>query len=248
MSITPRTALILRIVIISVIYFLLNNPVGYTQWKLFQIALYPIRIFVVFLHEFGHAAGAILTGGKVHSIEILTNAGGFARSSGGYRPVIIMGGYVGSALFGNILFYIGAKKPNWVKPTLCVIIFIMLVTGFLWYKTVFTTAILCGFSLILFWVGFKTKLGREVLMFFGLASILYIIQDFRVGPSGDLANFEKEMKFLPAQVWMYIWLGIVLALLALNLKLLFSVREVETPPVKRNRVNTKKGFNPLKKK
>jgi len=244
---TSRTSIALRIIIITAIYFILNNPVGWTQWRLFQAILYPIKIFVVFLHEFGHAAGAIVTGGKVHSIEILKNAGGFARSSGGYRPVIIIGGYVGSALFGNALFYIGAKKPNWVKPTLGVIIFIMIITAFLWYKSVFTTFVLCGFSLLLFWVGFKTRFGREVLMFFGLASVLYIIQDFRVGPTGDLASFEKEVGLFPARVWMYIWLVIVLGILVLNLKMLFNIRDIEPPPPRR-KIDTTRRFNPIKKK
>lgn len=85
-------------------------------------------------------------------------------------------------------------------------------------------------------------------MLLGLASVIYIIQDFNVGPSSDLAAMERELKYIPAKIWMYIWLGIVLALLALNLKLLFTVKEVEPPAPKRKRVNTTKRFNPIKKK
>lgn len=233
---TPRSALILRIIIITAIYFGLSTYGGLMGWRV----LYPIRLFVTFLHEFGHATGALITGGAVEHIEIQPNSGGLTSTFNGNRSVILMGGYIGSAIFGNLLFYIGARKENWVKPTLVIVIAAMLITGFIWYNTLFTTAVLCGFSALLFFVGFKTKFGREILMLLGLASVIYIIQDFRVGPSSDLAAMEREMKFIPAKVWMYIWLSIVLALLALNLKMLFTVKPSKTPKpqTKRKRVNS----------
>lgn len=57
-------------------------------------------------------------------------------------------------------------------------------------------------------------------MFLGLASVIYIIQDFNVGPTSDLKAYEEEMVFIPAQVWMYIWLGVAVLLLMFNLKML----------------------------
>ncbi|MEP3889089.1 MAG: M50 family metallopeptidase [Hellea sp.] len=241
----PRTALILRIVVITAAYFGLSTYGGLMGWRI----LYPIRLFVTFLHEFGHASGALITGGAVEHIEIHPNAGGLTSTFNGKPSVILMGGYIGSAIFGNLLFYIGARKEKWVKPTLVIVIAAMLITGFIWYNTLFTTAVLCGFSALLFFVGFKTKFGREILMLLGLASVIYIIQDFNVGPSSDLAAMEREMKFIPAKVWMYIWLGIVLALLALNLKMLFSVKVVKAVPAqgKPKGVKTAKRFNPYKK-
>ena len=245
---TSRSSLALRIIIITAIYFGLSSYGGLLGWKI----LYPIRLFVTFLHEFGHAAGALITGGAVEYIEIETNSAGVTSTFNGNRSVIIMGGYIGSAIFGNLLFYIGARRDKWVKPTLVFVIAAMLITGFIWYNSLFTTAILCGFSALLFIVGFKTNYGREILMLLGLASIIYIVQDFNVGPSSDLAAFEREMKFIPAKVWMYIWLGIALSILALNLKMLFSVRTTEpennAAPPPRKRLNTTRRYNPIKKK
>jgi len=245
---TSRTSLALRIIIITAIYFGLSTYGGLLGWQI----LYPIRLFVTFLHEFGHAAGALITGGAVEYIEIETNSAGVTSTFNGNRSVILMGGYIGSAIFGNLLFYIGARRHKWVKPTLVLIISAMLITGFIWYNSLFTTAVLCGFSALLFFVGFKTNYGREILMLLGLASIIYIIQDFNVGPSSDLAAFERELRYIPAKIWMYIWLGIVLAILALNLKMLFSARTAEptdnitTAP--RKRINTTRRYNPIKKK
>jgi len=245
---TSRSSLALRIIIITAIYFGLSTYGGLLGWQV----LYPIRLFVTFLHEFGHAAGALITGGAVEYIEIETNSAGVTSTFNGNRSVILMGGYIGSAIFGNLLFYIGARREKWVRPTLVLVIAAMLITGFIWYNSLFTTAILCGFSALLFIVGFKTNFGREILMLLGLASIIYIIQDFNVGPSSDLAAFERELKYIPAKVWMYIWLGIALAILALNLKMLFSVRPPEpkdkTAPPTRKRINTTRRYNPIKKK
>ena len=88
-------------------------------------------------------------------------------------------------------------------------------------------------------------------MLLGLASIIYIIQDFNVGPSSDLAQMERELKYIPAKVWMYIWLAIVLLILALNLKMLFSKKTIApkdiTPPT-RKKINTTRRYNPIKKK
>ena len=243
---TSRSSLALRIIIITALYFGLSTYGGLTGWKI----LYPIRLFVTFLHEFGHAAGALITGGAVEYIEIETNSAGVTSTFNGNRSVILIGGYIGSAIFGNVLFYIGARRHTWVKPTLVLVIAAMLITGFIWYNTLFTTAVLCSFSALLFIVGFKTNYGREILMLLGLASIIYIIQDFNVGPSSDLAQMERELKYIPAKVWMYIWLGIVLAILALNLKMLFSVRTIEPkkkPQDTPKPIKAKQRYNPYKK-
>jgi len=194
---------------------------GIWGWRL----LYPIRLFVTFMHEFGHAFGALITGGSVDYIRIEPNSGGLTVTRGGNTPLILMGGYLGSALFGNILFYIGAAKPKWVKPTLGLVIAVMLLTGLIWYNSLFTTALLCVFSAGLFYLGFKTKYGRDMLMFLGLASLLYILQDSASGPSSDLAAFKNEMRFLPAIVWLGLWVGVALGLLAFNLKLLLKKKE-----------------------
>ena len=55
-----------------------------------------------------------------------------------------------------------------------------------------------------------------------------------------------------ARIVLYIWLGIALSILALNLKMLFSVRTTEpennAAPPPRKRLNTTRRYNPIKKK
>lgn len=218
----------IRVILITAAYFGLTYFGGEIGWKL----LYPIRIFVTFLHEFGHAIGALITGGSVEAVRIHANGGGMTTTLDGNLAVILIGGYIGSALFGNILFYIGAKQTRLVKPVMALLILALLVTAFVWFNSVFTTLVLVIFAAILFWIGFKTSYGRDILMLLGLASVIYIIQDTAAGPSSDLKAFEREMVFLPAKLWMYIWLAVALGLIALNLKLLFKVEKTKETKVK----------------
>jgi len=215
-----KQGILIRMLIILGVYFGLTYYGGDVGRKL----LHPIRLFVTFLHEFGHALGAVLTGGWVEDVQINADGSGFTRSVNGNRPITIMGGYLGSALFGNLLFYVGAKGKRTVKPMLFLVILSMLVTGFYWFNSLFTTGVLIVFAIVLGIIAVKTNFGAEVLMFLGLASVVYIIQDFNVGPTSDLKAYEEVMVFIPAQVWMYIWLGVAILLLVFNLRLLFSSR------------------------
>jgi len=207
-----------RIIGILIIYLGLRYFGGHVG----QIILYPINLLVTYLHEFGHALGAILTGGSVQALQINEDGSGFTKTIGGSRGVILMGGYVGSALLGNLLFYIGARKPRIGHITLYVLASLMLISGLFWFNSFFTTGLLIVFALVLYFIANKTNFESEVLMFLGLASIIYIVQDFNVGPSSDLKAYAELFIFIPASVWMYIWLGIVLLLCFANFRLIFK--------------------------
>ena len=133
-----------------------------------------------------------------------------------------MGGYIGSAIFGNLLFYIGVKKPQISKYTLYALALFMVFSGFFWFDTPFTTLFLLAFAAALLLITRYTNWSRWVLMFLGMASIIYIVQDFRVGPSSDLEAYANLFVVVPKVVWMYIWLGIVLLLSFFNLRKIFK--------------------------
>lgn len=213
-----RKSIFFRMLIILAIYFGLR----YFGGEMGRQILYPVILLVTFLHELGHAVGAWITGGTVEDIIVNKDGSGLTRSIGGSHPIILMGGYIGSAIFGNILFLIGSRFKILVKPILFILAMVMIGIGFFLYSSMFTTGFLALFSLFLLFVIWKTNWGREILMFLGLASILYIIQDFNVGPSSDLAKYAEIMKVLPADVWMYLWLFVALLLFFTNLRFIFK--------------------------
>lgn len=182
--------------------------------------MYPVRIFVTILHELGHALGGIITGGKVEYVRINYDGSGLASVLGGNIPIIVMGGYVGSALFGNILFYIGVKAGKMARVTLYLIGAIMIFSALFWFSHLFSSISQIIFGLVAIGLAYKKWIMPEILMFLGIASLVYIIQDFNGGPSSDLALYAERVRFLSPKIWSYIWLGIVLILTAFNIRMI----------------------------
>lgn len=225
-----RNQLLLRIFGILALYLGLK----YYGGDVGKYVLYPITRLVTFLHEFGHALGAILTGGSVDALQVNADGSGYAITRGGSRAIILMGGYIGSALLGNLIFFVGARKPNAAKFTMYALAAMMAFSGVFWFNSLYTTGFLFLFAVGLCFIAAKTSINREVLMFLGLASIIYIIQDFNVGPSSDLQKYAELFVVIPQAVWMYIWLAIVIVLFILNLRLILKTipNEVDSPPLK----------------
>lgn len=207
-----------RIVIILAAYLVLKFLGGELGNKILK----PINLFVTYLHEFGHAFGALITGGDVIALQVNSDGSGVTTTQGGSRSIIIMGGYIGSAIFGNLLFLIGAKWPKVAQFTTYTLALSMAVSAIVWFNSMYTTTFLLVFALALFFIASKTNLDRDILMFLGLASIIFIIQDFNVGPTSDLKMYAEHMIFLPQTVWMYIWLGLVLLLTFFNFRMIFK--------------------------
>ena len=78
--------------------------------------LAPLKIFVVFLHETGHALATVFTGGGVVSMVITPWESGYVEYVGGLPVVIASAGYVGSALFGGVLLLL-AGRPRLATTT-----------------------------------------------------------------------------------------------------------------------------------
>jgi hypothetical protein len=172
--------------------------------------LYPIIWLVAFLHETGHALFALASGGEVLSLQINPNGSGLTTTRGGSVSLILLGGYVGSAILGNILLYVGFKRHSWSQTALLSLAVLMVFSFLKWPSTGMSNILLLLYAAVLAYIALKTDWDRNTVLFFGLASVLYVIQDFRVGPSSDLQMYEQYIGIFPAQVWMYVWLGIVL--------------------------------------
>lgn len=212
-----QTQLHFRVFAILLVYGVLKFMGG----SFGTLLLYPVTMLVTFLHESGHAMGAILTGGSVEGLQVSSDGSGYTTTRGGSPGIVLMGGYLGSAILGNILFRIGARHHHLAQGTLLAMAIFMCLAGVVWFESFESTAILWLFALTLAFIALKTTLDQDVLMFLGLAAVLYIIQDFNVGPSSDLAMYEQVVGLFPAQVWMYIWLGLAAVLFYWNLSGVF---------------------------
>ena len=66
--------------------------------------LYPLKLLVVFFHESSHALATVLTGGSVEEFVINHEQGGYVLSRGGNRFIILSSGYLGSLVWGMIIY------------------------------------------------------------------------------------------------------------------------------------------------
>ena len=217
---TYTNRILYRVLAIGLVYFMLKVFGG----SLGQLVLYPVTLLVTFLHELGHALGSVLTGGGVTGLQINPDGSGYTTTIGGNRAVILMGGYLGSALLGNLLFFIGARHKHLTDKTLYVLAGAMVFASIVWFESLQSTVFLWAFAASLYLIASRTDWDQDVLMFLGFAAVLYIIQDFNVGPSSDLAMYEQTVGIFPAQVWMYVWLALAGLLFFFNLKNIFRTR------------------------
>lgn len=163
--------------------FLLGFAVYFgALWQLWETpAIYPLKIFVVMLHEISHGIACVATGGTIEEIVLDPRQGGHCVCSGGNAFITLSAGYLGSLLWGvAMLRTVGSPRiPN--KPVL-----------FLMGAMVATLSVLYvrnGFGL-LFGIGFGgalmasawllgPKISGVVLTVLGLTSCLYAILDIK---------------------------------------------------------------------
>lgn len=87
-----KQKLLIQIVLVSIIYIFF--------WE--SIVFSPIRVFLVAIHESCHGLAALITGGNIISMELHGYEGSLI-STGGFIPLIVSFGYIGSAIIGSIL-------------------------------------------------------------------------------------------------------------------------------------------------
>ncbi|MEM9823497.1 MAG: M50 family metallopeptidase, partial [Bacteroidota bacterium] len=159
-----KDSLLLRVLAVLGIYLAITFFGGDMGRKI----MYPIVLLVTFLHEFGHALGAIFTGGTVEALQISGDGSGFAMTRGGSRSIILMGGYLGSAILGNLIFYLGALGGRFSKVTTYILAVFMVLSAVMWFNSFYTTGFLLLFAFGLYLIAKNTDLDGEVLMFLGL--------------------------------------------------------------------------------
>ncbi len=204
-----------------------------TVWLLWDTPIvYPIKIFVVFLHELGHAVAAWLTGGQVISIQIFPDEGGLTITRGGWPFVILSAGYVGSLLFGGVLFYLSSHRA-WTLRLLIVLGALLALSTLLFFHNLF--AVLYGLvaAAALFFSVYRLSIDVNfyLLRFIAVASCLYALLDIRSdlfasapARSGVVTDAValSQLTGIPAIVWSVLWL--VVSLIALGYFLKASLR------------------------
>ena len=208
---------------LRLLYLLAGTLLALIFWQ--SPVLYPVKLFVVLLHELSHALTAIVTGGEVLRIEVSSDLGGIALTRGGWSLLVVSSGYLGSMLFGNALF-LSSLNERRAKILAVVIGAVVLLTTVVFVRNAFGAAFGVLFSLAMFAAAryLSASWLSMILQLLGMLSSLYALFDVRE----DLLSLENrttdaailaEMTGIPAIAWGVLWSVAALALFLNTLRL-----------------------------
>jgi hypothetical protein len=229
---------------IEVLILLASVLITYLFWNSFFI--YPIKLFVVLLHESTHCLFALLSGGSVTEIKISYDIGGECIVRGGNPYLIAPSGYLGSLVFGGLLF-ISGKYYKFSKYVCSILAAIFLILIFTLIKTLFGILFTFGFAVVLILSPYALPviIHSFLLKILGTISCLYTIIDIK----DDLITTElrttdaqllASLTGVSAIVWGILLLLISIILVIFLVRLNFNQPELSPAPKRKKSKRTKK--------
>ncbi|WP_286235231.1 M50 family metallopeptidase [Thalassotalea sediminis] len=183
----------------------------------------PFKWLESYFHELSHGLAAILTGGRIISIELSADGSGLCTTQGGSRFVVSFMGYAGASLFGYWLVRISMLHHLITKLVVAILWLVIAVTLVFWVKDILTLFItLLLLALVTFKAFYSGKkylplalqfIGATVLLN-SIKSPLYLFDGGALGDGATLAN----MTLIPEMIWVVIWCGIGMITLYLLVK------------------------------
>ena len=194
--------------------------------------VYPIRLFVTFIHEGGHAMAAILTLGQVERLHVFLDASGETLTRGGFSLAIASAGYLTSTAFGALLLMLGSYTTRAKAALTACAGIILLITFFTagdpvtWVMGIVLTFVLIGVATIS-----TPHVAHFFLSFLAVQCCLNAFLDLRTlfllststTVHSDTVTMQ-QITMVPATVWAVSWM--VISLLALVLALRSYVRHL----------------------
>lgn len=200
-------------VLLGLIFYFWAHPV-----------LYPLKLLVVFFHESSHALATVLTGGEVKEFEINPKQGGYVISQGGNRFIILSSGYLGSLLWGLII-YAASVQSLYDKILMgCLGGSIILITVFLsssYFSLLF--GLMSGIGMLIIARFLANSYNDFLLRLLGLTSMMYAPLDI-YSDTISRSHLESDAYMLAEHtggstiLWGSIWIIISLILIYYCLK------------------------------
>jgi hypothetical protein len=193
-----------------------------------DVIVYPLRIFVTFIHETAHALAALATGGGVDRIEIASNGSGLTYTRGGLSLMIASAGYLGTVLYGGLLL-IMSKQAKHAKlalggtTALVALVTLVLVKPILSFGFLSGVVLTVGLAAALYFA--TVRVVHFFVSFLGVQSCLNALFDLKTlfllsahtNTPTDAMNLER-MTLIPAIVWALTWVGISFVILFFALR------------------------------
>jgi Peptidase M50B-like len=191
-----------------------------------EFLIHPLRLFVTFIHEGGHALAALFTFGSVEELVIYTNASGLTRTRGGSEPVIASAGYLASTAYGASLLAL-CRDGNNSKAVLTLTAGLILALTAFYASDPFSwfTGIIISGGLIFVALMAGKRLAHFFLSFLAVQCCLNALLDIRTlllisattNRHSD-ARLMEELTMIPATAWALFWLLLSIFALAIALR------------------------------
>lgn len=206
--------------------------------------VYPIRLFVTFIHEGSHALAAFLTGGSVQSLTIASDGSGavYSAPSGWFGQLITSSaGYLGTTVFGVAMLFLIRRSVSPHKVLLASGLFVGVMTvvfgilspvfNFLSLQVSFSSVLFTAFAGILLSVALialakysSIKVASFAVAFLAVQCLLNSLSDlatlfFINAPliGSDMHTDAANMSGatgLPSILWVIIWIGISILMIS----------------------------------
>lgn len=204
-------------------------------WLLWDTPLvYPLKIFVVLLHEISHGAVAVATGGTIGRILIDAREGGMCECPGGSALLTLSAGYLGSLAWGGLILTSARGRGSWPRIASAAIGVVVVAVTVFYIRNLF--GLLFGVTFAIGMILSARQLPAEgnaaLLTVLGLTSSLYAILDIksdvldRPQAMSD-ARMLAELTGVPTVIWGILW--IVLALLVSAWLFRLALRSASQP-------------------
>jgi len=142
--------------------------------------IYPIKLFVVILHEVSHGLMAVITGGQIDRIEIDYRVGGVCYFRGGNLFLTASAGYLGSIFWGGLILILAAKtKYDNIMGIITGAFLVILSIFYVRNMFGFFFTLLFGICLIIISYKASNYVLDLVMKFLGMTSCLYAIIDIK---------------------------------------------------------------------
>ena len=192
-------------------------------WLLWDTpAVYPLKIFVVLLHEASHAIAVVVSGGTLDRITLDPRQGGATYFSNGNAILALSAGYLGSLAWGGLMF--SAARTKWIRTDwmngliggLVVLLTVFYVRG----AFGITFGVLFGLAMITASRKIGPAMNRHLLVTLGLTSALYAVLDIK-SDILDRPELQSDAHMLAeatgigtTTMWGAIWITIAVAFCA----------------------------------
>jgi hypothetical protein len=191
-------------------------------WLLWDTpVVYPLKVFVIFLHEISHGIAAVATGGSIQEITMSPRLGGACACPGGNAFLTLSAGYLGSLVWGGVILEAGWRSGNRAHVVVRVAGALVLLLTLLFVRGIFGFVFGAAFGVALVLTARHLSLptNRRLLEVLGLTSCLYALLDIKsdVLDRPELPSDAAMLAALtgvPTLVWGALWILLALVLSA----------------------------------